>query len=414
MPESPEFRLLEVPARIADLAFRLAVPSDWNLPELPAEEVDFSAPAAFFPLLLAVAPWGAVVLTVAARPGFGDGTLQDWAMFLLSSQELRPTAFGPVALGWWLGPLQGLGGVARQQQEGMWLEYRFAFLEDGGRLVQIGLLAPEAISASLEPVWQAAMESFALARPQGPSVPLGAGAGMMPEAKAEAEAPPPAEPPGPAPDEAVAAANANQTASDVPVPPEFTDADLGYYAKAADPSALDPEHPINARLRDQGVGLVPNVLEVDSAAKSARVGAGAIRALIGVAFGWHVIDDGRRTVVLDPDGKIQINLSVIPLEGRTIDQLLDSFQAEALESYADPEFLRVEHDGIWALAVRRIAVNGEPIEQLHMLTRWADDRDLIRAVLRARVTADPASMRFAADYADVILKSADYGARAAG
>ncbi|MEO7651666.1 MAG: hypothetical protein ABIZ80_14465 [Bryobacteraceae bacterium] len=50
-------------------------------------------------------------------------------------------------------------------------------------------------------------------------------------------------------------------------------------------------------------------------------------------------------------------------------------------------------------------MNNEPIEQVHMLTAWARDS----AMLRARVTADPESMRFAANYADLILKSADYG-----
>jgi hypothetical protein len=150
---------------------------------------------------------------------------------------------------------------------------------------------------------------------------------------------------------------------------------------------------------------VPNLLESDPESKTAKLGAGAIRAVIRVAFGWHVIDDGRKTLVLDPDGKIQISLSVMQKDGRSIDQMLDDIQAEASESYADPEFLRLQDDGIWGLAVRNIVVDHEPVEQLHMLTAWANDS----AMLRARVTADPESMRFAANYADLILKSADYG-----
>jgi hypothetical protein len=45
------------------------------------------------------------------------------------------------------------------------------------------------------------------------------------------------------------------------------------------------------------------------------------------------------------------------------------------------------------------------VEQIHMLATWAKES----AMLRARVTTDPQSMRFAADYADLILKSAEYG-----
>jgi hypothetical protein len=400
MSEPLDVVVLEIPARIADLAFRIAVPRDWNLPELPAEEVDFSLPGTFFPLMLAAAPWAAVVLTVAARPGFDNGTLQDWSMFLLVSQGIRPTAFGPATIG----NLQGLAGLGRQQQEETWLEVRFAFFEDGGRLVYLGLLAPEAISAPLHMVWKTALESFVLERPQGQNVPVGSGEGICaePAAAAESEAPrvaADAEQPTPEPAESPEPAS--------PQPRQFTESDFGHYAKSDDTNTLDPEHPVNARLRDQAVGFVPNLLEKDEEAKTAKLGVGAIQALIRVAFGWHVIDDGRRTMILDPDGKIQINLGLIQKDGRSIDQILDEIQAQAVQDYANPEFLRAQDGGIWGLAIRGIVVNNEPVEQVHMLTPWASDS----AMLRARVTADPPSMRFAANYADLILKSVDYGNR---
>ena len=56
MTEPQEFAVLEVPARVANLAFRLSVPRDWNLHELPGEDVDFSTPTNFFPLVLLTAP----------------------------------------------------------------------------------------------------------------------------------------------------------------------------------------------------------------------------------------------------------------------------------------------------------------------------------------------------------------------
>lgn len=388
MADAIEFAYLEIPARIADLACRMAVPRDWNVVELPPEEVDFSEPLAFFPLTMVAAPWGAVVLTVAARPAFEDGTLQDWMLYLLSSQEIQPKAFGPVAIG----ELQGLGGVGRQEQEGTALEFRFAFFEDGGRLVQLGLFAPELISASLEEVWQRAVSSFVLERPRGQSAPLGAGMGLSPER-------------GPEP-VAAAEPEVEAAAEPEPEPARFTEEDFGYYAKADDAGTLDPEHPTNARLRDQGVGFAPNVLETDEEARTATIGAGAIGAVIRVAFGWFVIDDGKRTMVLDPDGKVQISLNVMATQGRSVNGILDDIQAEAEESHPEPQFLRLQDGGIWGLLVRGIAVNGEPVEQLHMLAQWREEAGM----LRARVTADPGSMRYAANYADLILKSAAYGA----
>jgi len=168
MSGSTEYALHHVPARIADLAFKIAIPTDWQTPDLPPEEVDFSQPGAFFPLLLSVTPWAAVVLTVAARPGFENGTLQDWSLYLVDSLGIRPTGFGPATIG----NVKGLAGIGRQEQEGMQFDIRFAFFEDGGRLVYLGLMAPEAISGSLEPVWNRALETFELNEPQGPTVPI--------------------------------------------------------------------------------------------------------------------------------------------------------------------------------------------------------------------------------------------------
>ena len=233
MSATPEFAVLEVPARIANLSFRMEAPREWTLHALPGEDVDFSEPGAFFPLVVLTAPGEAVALTVAARPGFESGTLQDWSLYLLDSQGIRPAAFGPAAIG----NVQGLAGVGRQEQEGTWLEIRFAFFEDGGRLVHLGLLAPEGAGGPLDAVWEKALESFDLAAPQGPTVPVGPGMGICPEPVVAEVVKEAAEAPG------------------------LTGSDLGFYAKADNLATLDPEHPDNVRLRVQGVGLVPNVLK---------------------------------------------------------------------------------------------------------------------------------------------------------
>jgi hypothetical protein len=407
MADPTEFGMLAIPARIADLACRMAAPRDWNVVELPPEEVDFSEPGAFFPLVMLTAPWAMVVLTVAARPAFEDGTLQDWCLYLLNSQGIRPTAFGPVAVG----ALQGLGGAGRQEQEGTWLEIRFAFFEDGGRLVQVGMLAPEAIRSSLEGIWRTALASFELERPMGQSTPLGAGMGLMPEPAVEEEAevglaeiwrematlvPPPEE----EEEEEAAAAVVEELGSE---PVRFGEFEMGYYARAAEAGTLDPEHPTNARLREQGVGLVPRVLAVDLAGRKAEVGAGAIGAAMEVALGWFVIDDGKRTLVLDPAGKIQISLEVMATAGRGVEGILDAIEAEARASYGEPEIFRMEDRGFWTLTVREIVVDGEVVEQVHLLSTGVRGA----GVVRARVTADLDGVRWAEEYARLILRSAE-------
>ena len=326
------------------------------------------------------------MLTVAARPAFEDGTLQDWCLYVLSSQGIRPTAFGPEAVG----NRAGLAGVGRQEQDGCGFEVRFAFFEDGARLVYLGLFAPESISSQLESVWKTALQSFVLANPQGQTVPVGPGMGIVPERLPEPE---PAEPSIPEPVPTDPAPSALEEAN-APSPLEFTPSDFGYFAKSDDLATLDPEHPVNARLRDQGIGFVPNMLASDLQAKTAKLGAGAIQAVIQVALGWHVNDDGRRTLLLDPEGKIQISLHILTKEGRSVDQILDDVQAEAEQSHPNPEFVRFKAAGMSALGVRNILVNDEPIDQVHLLAPWSHES----AILRARVTADPESTGFALDY----------------
>lgn len=64
-------------------------PDGWVQVPTPDETYDFDNPGVFLPLLVGMAPYGAVVFTIAARPAFGDGTVQDWAEFLAAQNNLR-------------------------------------------------------------------------------------------------------------------------------------------------------------------------------------------------------------------------------------------------------------------------------------------------------------------------------------
>ncbi len=358
-------RLYEFPGRIAELDFSVELPADWIVHELPAEAADFDNPAVLQPLALVTAPHAALVFAFAARPAYGDGTLRDWARYLLEQNGLQPSAIGAHEVA----GVPAQVGEATQESDLGPLLVRFAFLEDGGRLVNITLTAPEMLAGAVQQAWFGALESFALAKPHGAS-PTAAAPGTRRE---EAE-PVAATPPG---------------------------AGFAAHALADTPATLDPEHPLNASLRDRGVGLVPRLVATDPAARQATVAAGAIEALIDLPFGWHVIDDGKRTLLLDPGGAVQVNLDLIPLRGRDPAGLLDAIEAEARGSYPAPEFMRLEQDGITALGVRNIADGGTAIEQYHLLVPGLT----AGFMLRARVTATPERSAAAVNLAELILRS---------
>ena len=360
MSDPFEFVTYTAPARVANLGFRIAVPKDWAMPELPAENADFNTPTIFLPLMLAVAPYAAIVLTVAARPAYGDGSVQDWTLYLLGAHGIEPASLSARPVG----GFKAIAGLGRQVQDGVALETRFAFFEDGGRLVNLTLMAPAALSSPLEHVWQAALESFELAEPIGQSAPLH-GIAHLPE----------------------------------PAAPEPS---FAAFALAAGAESLDPDEAMNANLRDRGVGLTPKIVSQAPEEKKATIGAGAIVALIDVPFGWHVIDDGRRMLIFEPSGKIQVNLNLIESTGGP-EPILGQIEAEARQSYIDqnPQFLRLSDGPVHGLGIRNILADGEAVEQIHLLTPGREGQ-----WLRARVTATPDSITSAANLAELILKSA--------
>lgn len=138
------------------LAFSCRVPSGWQITPIPPDEYDFENPAVFVPLLVAMAPYGAVLLTVAARPGFGDGTVQDWAEFLCSQNnltihEMREARIGRMPCVLCEASTDSEMGVMRS---------RSLFLEDGGRLFNIQALAPREIWPSVEATFSQLLGSF--------------------------------------------------------------------------------------------------------------------------------------------------------------------------------------------------------------------------------------------------------------
>lgn len=163
MTSSLTFATRHFDARVAELGFSAEMPVDWIHHALPEEDLDVGNPTAFVPLAVLTAPYAAIVLAVAARPAHDDGTLHDWAWYHLNQQSLQPRAVGrsPVA------GVPGVCGEAVQTSDLGPIVVRFAFLEDGGRLINLTLTAPEGLAGAVQGAWSALLNSFTLHTPRG-------------------------------------------------------------------------------------------------------------------------------------------------------------------------------------------------------------------------------------------------------
>lgn len=358
------------PDRIAELGFSAVLPADWISHELPQEEIDFSNPTFFVPLAIVAAPHAAMVFAFAARPAHDDGSLADWAPYHLKHNQLDVRAMGRETVA----GVPALVGEATQPSDLGEMVVRFAFLEDGGRLINLTLTAPALLADVLREAWFAMLQSFTLETPRGASGAVGAGVADAEQGTSE-----------------IAADPTNRAATEAAASPSplATDEELLTMALADDTASLDPEHPMNANLRDRGVGLVPRVVHIDAATQSVRIAAGALEGYFRLPFGWHVIDDGRRTLVFDEAGRIQVNLSQRAHEGRSPEDMAALLLEQYLEQQPDLVTMRHTMAGIAVSAVRGVAIGSETLDQYFLV------RDVGRAgfylVAKVSCTAEDCS-----------------------
>lgn len=157
------------PDRIADLGFAVDLPSDWISHPLPEEMPDFDDPTQLVPLAIVTATQAAIVWSIAARPVYPDSSLIQCAQYLMSAQQdlaLQAMSAGE------LGGLAAMVGQAEQNSDQGRMTVYFAFAEDGERLVMTSLMVPTMFATSLWPVWRTVLDSFRLATPKGPTIPL--------------------------------------------------------------------------------------------------------------------------------------------------------------------------------------------------------------------------------------------------
>jgi hypothetical protein len=385
-------------ARIAELGFTVPAPPDWISQDLPTEVPDFSDGTALVPLAVVTAPHSALILAIAARPAYDDGTLHDWTRYLLQHAGLTPRSLGEHAVG----SLPALVGEATQTSDMGPMVVRFAFCEDGRRLLNITLTAPEMLAGTVQALWFEILAKFALTTPRGPTVPVMAGRAVgevnvevaAPEEPEPAPQPKPQPAPGPEP---LPAGSPLQAPSE---PQTFS-----MHALADDTATLDPEHKICANLRERGIGLTPRILAVHPEDRRATIGAGALGSIIDVPFGWHVMDDGAHTLLLEPSGAVQIHMELVPRDDRDNDTILDAIESGARDAYPSPRFHRHAERGLFGIAVLGIHDGATELAQVHVLRQIRDDGMLIRA----RITAEPNRIIASTNLGELILNSARWG-----
>jgi hypothetical protein len=336
--------------------FNLFVPEDWAKVELQPERPDFSDSATFLALAVFVDERTMAIVSVAARPGYAEGTVLDWLGHAAGLKGIQLDSLQPfdTATG------RGASGLAVQQNDGGPTRLRVVAVEDGGNLFMLTGMCPVDRWDDLSPLLGAVLASFDLIEKRGQTVPL------VRDGQA-----------GPTP------------------PKSKTCADL---ALARDASSLDPNHAINAGIRDSGAGLVPRVVSVDVAAGKATVAAAAIAAVFDLPLGWHAIDDGRRTFVFDPGNQIQVNFNLLFARGGrglpSSDETFRDILADVARQNPDARFQKFDLDGMPAMVVKGQVINGEALEQAYVLRRIAARPD---ALLKCRATSSAENLVRAGD-----------------
>lgn len=360
-----DFVTREFPVRIADLGFAVKLPRSWQPQDLPDQAPSFDQPTHLFGLAAVAAPYAAIVFAAAARPAYDNGSVLDWAQWLITQGGVDLRALGPSQLG----ALPAIVGQCAAASDMGEMTTFFAFAEDGGRLVHASLSGPRALEGHVWSAWREVLASFALASPQGATVPL---------------APAPA----------------------VHEPPEGSDAavsDVGRFALEGGLATLQQEHPLNQRLLQQGRGFAPPIRAADEASGKAWVSSMALQAVLALPLGWHALDDSRRLLLLDPANEVQVSLERLSAPGEDAElawaQLLDRIEAQARQDYPAPEFLRLRNGPVLGLAVRGIADGEQALQQLHLLIA----ADTAQTVIRARVTSTPQRSSMAGDLGEALL-----------
>ncbi len=167
--ENPEtIELITVKPAVPQFEFRLLLSGSWRKIDTPPEEPDFSNLAAFLPLGIFLQDKTYGILSIAARPGYGDGTVLDWLKYVAGTQSFEVETLEPfmVSAG------SAASAIATQDNEGGKTRMRVVALEDGGNFFTLTGMAPVESWDAMKELIDRILASFTLVHPQGPTIPV--------------------------------------------------------------------------------------------------------------------------------------------------------------------------------------------------------------------------------------------------
>lgn len=425
-----------VPSRIADLGLGFVRPSDWMVPDLPEETPDFTKPQTFVALALAMAPFAAVVFAVGARPVYEDGSLAQWLEWLAKDQGYDP------------GPIEAEPGLccpavacwAMQQSGDTVMRMRLCLFEDGGRLVQVTAMAPQALWSAVHGSLHTMLHSLALAAPRGSRALLAPAGVALPESTFGPAVSVPAAAPPVAASAGAASAVANESESEATSPPGDAedptaaddpaagdpapeaaaadvaddDADVASFASdpvayaevalASDPATLGPDHPLNQTLLQSGAGFPLRVLrDHGSDLRCATVLAPALQAVLRLPYGWHGLDDSRRTLVHDGAGGVQIAAQRRRHGGRSAHAFLREALVGLQAEQPGVSGRRFRSNGVEMLLVPEMVIEGEALAQAWFVRPAPDGQFLV-----LRCTCRPDDLTRTGNLAELLARDAEF------
>ena len=149
-----------------------------------------------------------------------------------------------------------------------------------------------------------------------------------------------------------------------------------------------------------GLGEPAKVLDVVARDKFARVMAPALGSSFEVPFGWHVTDDGKRTVVFDENHFVQIQLDVRPTKQgakAVLEALRDAQRAAQPHLKAH---LMDNPDGSIVLIMQNFKMGDDVVTRSYIARAGNREAEIIVA----QVTASAADLIRALNLSEVIFR----------
>lgn len=190
------------------------------------------------------------------------------------------------------------------------------------------------------------------------------------------------------------------------VPQEMPELEYSFkdFARSNTTECLDPEHKMNAHMRDNGIGLFPNIAGVDLQDLNATFACGAIQAFVTIPLGWFLFDDGRRVLVYDEDSQVQVNFELGTGEGLTDMAIIEQVITQHVNNIEGAEWRTMELAGMKTLAIRGIPMQGEHVDQVYIVKATPDPNTWVIC----RTTCLPQAIVETMNMVEVILRSVKY------